>query len=90
MATKRTKKTTPKPNVLNFPWAATRDFRIISQDVGDGVKVYGVENTVTGHIELMFTQVSAAVINMQTAQQTFDRVRSGEANGYFEVPAANG
>lgn len=69
-----------------FPWAHTHDFCLISTPMGD-MSVYGVFNKLTGHIELLFSQVSAAVINMQTAQQTFDRVRTGEANGYFSEPS---
>jgi hypothetical protein len=82
----RRTKPTSKP-ILAFsqesmPWAHTANYCIVSMDMGE-VKVYGVFNTFTGHIELVFSQLSAAVINMQTAQQTLDRVRTGEANGYF-------
>jgi hypothetical protein len=88
---RKTRKTSKTSKVFAFsqetmPWAHTADFCIISTLMGD-VSVYGVYNKGTAHTELLFSQLSAAVINMQTAQQTLDRVRTGEANGYFEVPS---
>jgi hypothetical protein len=87
------KKTTPNP-VYGFeqerlPYTHSKDFMVVSTMFGD-MRCYGVMNRLTGHIELMFSQLSAAVINMQTAQQTLDRVRTGEANGFFDAPASQG
>ena len=79
--------TSPTSNVVGFdpealPYLITADFRVVSTVMGE-MRVYAVMNTVTGHLEMVYSQLSAAVINMQTAQQTLDRVRTGEANGYF-------
>jgi hypothetical protein len=86
-----TKKTTPKVEsnpIYGFseeklPYAHSRDFMVVSILAGD-TKIYGLYNKITEHTEIVFGQLSAAVINMQTAQQTLDRVKSGEANGYTD------
>jgi hypothetical protein len=84
------KRTTPNKAVHYFdpeflPFTHSKDFLVVSLPLGE-VQVYGINNRLTGHTELMFSQLSQAVIQMQTCQQTLDRVRTGEANGYFEVP----
>lgn len=85
--TRRKTPTSPTSNVVGFdpealPYLMTADFRVVSTVLGD-MRVYAIMNIMTGHLEMMFSQLSAAVLNMQTAQQTLDRVRTGEANGYF-------
>jgi hypothetical protein len=66
-----------------LPFTESKDFQIVSIAVADQ-RIYGVLNKITGHVEMMFGQLSQAVIQMQTAQQTFDRVKTGEANGYSD------
>lgn len=85
---RKTKKTTPNNAIYGFneetlPYTHSRDFMVVSLPVQEA-KVYGLYNKITGHVEIVFGQLSAAVLNMQTAQQTLDRVRSGEANGYTD------
>jgi len=69
-------------NTHEMPYTETKTFRIVALTMGD-IPVYGIYNKLTGHVEMMFSQFSQAILNMQTMQQTFDRVLTGETNGYF-------
>jgi hypothetical protein len=68
-----------------LPYTKTTDFVVISMQIdGNPLSVYGVYNRLTGHVELIFSQLAQAVLGIQTCQQTMDRIRTGEANGYVD------
>jgi hypothetical protein len=83
-----TSQTTSSSTIYSFdpqalPFCEEKDFKITSFALGEGPVglIYGVFNKLTGHTEMVWPQLAQAVIAMQTAQQTLDRIRTGEANG---------
>jgi hypothetical protein len=73
-----------------LPFTTTKDFVVLSVNLeGNPMPVYGVYNRLTGHVELIFSQLAQAVLAIQTCQQTMDRIKTGEANGYTDYSAVN-
>lgn len=86
MMKKKTSK--PKAAVLysfDIPGTETADFKVLSVPLGE-IRVYGVYNKLTDHVEVMTSQLVSAILAMQASQQALQGVREGTINGYNEPP----
>lgn len=91
-----TKPTTNNLLRVTLPNAVTKDFEIVVEDtvnnfLPSGIdRMYGVRNRLTGLVEIRGAQLSMMVMAMQNMQQVWDKVLTGEMNGYHAVPPAVG
>lgn len=85
------KRTTSNFRPLGLPYTETKDFELVTEEVLDGTVpsgrgfMYSLYNKVTKQIELRGTSLSLAIVVMQNQQQMFDKVLSGEMNGFANV-----
>lgn len=74
---------------LELDVAKSKHFFIVHTSIDDKDQpqgkqwLYGVVNRHTGHLEVFWNQLSAAILTMQTMDQTLSRVLAGEVTGYF-------
>jgi hypothetical protein len=92
-ATKRKSRTTKATTnsdrrVLDLPYASTKDFELVIENVINELHpsgqspMYGLRNKITDVIEARGLSLAVSVMVMQNQQQMFDKVLSGEMNGY--------
>lgn len=79
------------PTLLDLPYSSTADFELVVEDVlnemlpGGQGPMYGLRNKITGVVEMRGMSLALSVVVMQNQQQMFDKVLSGEMNGYSQV-----
>lgn len=87
-------KTTPTTNdqqLLTLSYASSKDFELVLETVASSLMpngydtMYGLRNKITGVVELRGHSLALSVIVMQNQQQMFDKVMSGEMNGFAQV-----
>jgi len=85
---------TNKQIPVNLPYASSRDFELVLEQVVSPMTpsgydtMYGLRNKITGVIELRGHSLAYSVMVLQNQQQTFEKVLSGEMNGFI-VPSQN-
>jgi len=88
-----TKKTTKsnQETLIDLPYASTKDFELVLEQVTSPLKpsgfdlMYGLRSKITGVVELRGHSLALSIIVMQNQQQMFDKVLSGEMNGFASV-----
>ncbi len=100
MATTRKKKattrrtTSKKPEYLSvdLPQADSKDFCVVIEAINTEFLPHGFDwqysivNKQTGVVEMRATQLTLAIVMMQSMQQMFDKMLTGEVNGYGFTP----
>lgn len=90
----KTKKTTSNEQVkLVIPSLVTEteEFELVRESVVSSLLptgtdfMYGLRNKLTGMIELRGHSLALSIVIMQNQQQMYDKVRTGEFNGYSSV-----
>jgi hypothetical protein len=80
--------------LITLPQADVKDFRVIIEAVNTPAFdrgydfQYGIINKHTGVIEMRSSQLTPAIIMMQSMQQMYDKMISGEMHGFGAVAAA--
>jgi hypothetical protein len=88
MRTIATKMMRNKQILIDLPYAQSKDFALVLESVKSPMTpngkdiMYGLKNKITGVVELRGYSLALAVVMMQNQQQMFDRVLSGEMNGF--------
>lgn len=86
--TTKTTATTNEQTLLDLPYASSKDFELVLETVTSPLTptgidtMYGLRSKITGVVELRGHSLGLSVIVMQNQQQMFDKVMSGEMNGY--------
>jgi hypothetical protein len=81
-----------KQVLVNLPYASSRDFELVMEQVVSPMTpsgydtMYGLRNKLTGVVELRGHSLAYSVMVLQNQQQTFDKVLSGEMNGFLVPP----
>lgn len=92
--TKRTTSNKKDYQLVDLPQAEVKNFRVIIEAVNTEAFdrgfdfQYGVINKGTGVIEMRSSQLTPAIIMMQSMQQMYDKMISGEMHGFGQVAAA--
>lgn len=73
---------------FDIPGTETADFKVLSVPLGE-IRVYGVFNKLSNHVEVMTSQLVSAILAMQASQQAWNGVKEGTINGYHEPPPGN-
>jgi hypothetical protein len=84
-----------KQVLVDLPYASSRDFELILETVVSPMTptgrdtMYGLRNKLTGVVELRGHSLAYSVMVLQNQQQLFDKVLTGEVNG-FAIPTQQG
>jgi hypothetical protein len=81
-----------KQTPVKLPYASSEFFELVLEQVKSPLTpsgydtMYGLRNKLTGVVELRGHSLAYSVMVLQNQQQTFEKVLTGEMNGYMIPP----